>query len=195
MSLIAHIGNVPLEEWLPFLAPVVALFFYGRRRERQRREALGRLRDAGEPLEDSTIDAVLAEWSASDHKEVSREHLPLLYPPGPDGVTAAELANRIHGDRSAVQRLLEDLAELGYIDLDDEKGVDEPRAWLTATGVDLVAMTEDTLLATSAQGSVDQTDSASLSTHPQKGSVSLRGPLPQVARVRDAGESEESERA
>ena len=159
MSVIAHIGNVPVEEWLPFLVPVVALFIYGRRQERRRREAVGRLRDAGEPLDSSTIDAVLAEWSASEHKEVSREHLPLLYPPGPDGVTAAELANRIHRDRSGVRRLLEDLAELGYIDLDDEQGVDEPRAWLTATGVDLVAMTEDTLLASGVRDAGETEDS------------------------------------
>jgi hypothetical protein len=158
MSQIAHIGNLPVEEWLPFLVPAAALFLYGRRQQRRRRAALGHLRDASEPLDSRTIDAVLAEWSASDHKEVSLEHLPLLYPPGPDGVTAAELANRIHRDRSAVRRLLEDLAELGYVDLSDENDVDEPRAWLTPDGVDLVAMTEDTLLASLARDPMRHTD-------------------------------------
>jgi len=158
MSVIAHIGNVPVEEWLPFVVPVLALYFYGRHKERRRREKVRRLLDAGEPLDDSTIRAVLDQWSASDHKEVSIEHLPLLYPPGPDGATPAELADRIHDDRDSVQRLLEDLAELGYLDLDEEKGLYEPRAWLTAEGADLVNMTEDTLLAASSRGSVEHTD-------------------------------------
>ena len=158
MSLIAHIGNVPVEEWLPFLVPVVALYIYGRHKERGRREEVGRLLATDEPLDDSTISAVLDQWSASDHKEVSIEHLPLLYPPGPDGATPAELADRTHRDRDAVQRLLEDLAELGYVDLDEEKGSDEPRAWLTAEGADLVNMTEDTLLAAASAGSVDRPD-------------------------------------
>jgi DNA-binding MarR family transcriptional regulator len=158
MSLIAHIGNVPVEEWLPFLVPVVALYIYGRRRDHRRHEEVSRLLDAGEPLDDSTISAVLQQWSASLHKEVSIEHLPLLYPPGPDGVTPAELADRTHCDRDTVRRLLEDLVELGYVDLDEEKGSDEPRAWLTAEGADLVNLTEDTLLAAASRGSVDHAD-------------------------------------
>jgi len=162
MPIIAHIGNVPVEEWLPFLVPVVALYIYGRRKDRHRREEVRRVLDAGEPLDDSTVSALLAQWSASDHREVSREHLPLLYPPGPDGVTAAELADRIHRDPDTVRRLLDDLAELGYVELADEKGLDEPRAWLTAEGADFVNMTEDALLAASAQ----------------KGSSEPAGPLP-----------------
>jgi hypothetical protein len=158
MPVIAHIGNVPVEEWLPFVVPVVALYVYGRHRERHRREEVRRLLDEGEPLDDSTISAVLDQWSASDHKEVSIEHLPLLYPPGPDGATPAELADRVHRDRDAVERLLEDLAELGYVDLAEEKGSDEPRAWLTAEGADLVNVTEGTLLAASSRGSVEHTD-------------------------------------
>ena len=158
MAVIAHIGNVPVEEWLPFVVPVLALYFYGRRKERRRREQVRRLLDAGERLDDGTISAVLDQWSASDHKAVSIEQLPLLYPPGPDGATPAELAGRVHRDRDAVERLLEDLAELGYIDLAEEKGSDEPRAWLTAEGADLVNLTEDTLLSASSHGSVEHTD-------------------------------------
>ena len=158
MLLPAHIGNVPVEEWLPFVAPVAALYLYGRHRERRRRERVRHFLDAGGPLDDSTVAAVLAEWSAADHKEVSIDHLPLLYPPGPDGVTAAELANRIHRDRDAVRQLLEDLAELGYLELAVEKDIDEPRAWLTAEGSDLVNMTEDTLLAASPQAPAHERD-------------------------------------
>ncbi|HYM56043.1 MAG TPA: hypothetical protein VES97_11820 [Solirubrobacteraceae bacterium] len=147
--LIAHIGKIPVEEWLPFLVPVLALYLYGRHWSRRHREALRRLPDAGEPLDDATVSCVLARWSAADHEEVSPGHLPVLYPPGPDGATAAELARRIHSDPAAVKRQLEDLADLGYLDLEDPQGMDEPRAWLTAEGYDLMNVTEDALLAAS----------------------------------------------
>ena len=29
MNVIAHIGNVPVEEWVPFLVPVLGLIFWG----------------------------------------------------------------------------------------------------------------------------------------------------------------------
>jgi hypothetical protein len=147
MPIIAHLGNLPVEEWLPFLVPVVALYFYGRRKERRRRERVMRLLDAGGPLDDRTTSAVVAEWSAADHEEVSPEHLPLLCPPGPDGRTAAELASRIDRDTATVRGQLEDLAELGYLELDDGEGSHARRAWLTAEGCDLVNLTEDALLA------------------------------------------------
>jgi DNA-binding IclR family transcriptional regulator len=73
--------------------------------------------------------------------------VPLLYPPGPDGLTAAELAGRVHADTANVERLLDDLTELGYIELEDQKGGGAPRAWLTAEGADLANLTEDALLA------------------------------------------------
>jgi predicted transcriptional regulator len=147
MPVTAHIGNIPVEEWLPFLVPVVALYFFVRRKERRRRERVRRLLDGGGQLDAETTSAVLASWAATDHEDVSPEQLPLLYPPGPDGMTAAELATRIHRDTATVQRQLEDLAELGYLELDQGEPPQARRAWLTAVGSDLVNLTEDALLA------------------------------------------------
>jgi DNA-binding transcriptional ArsR family regulator len=145
---IAHIGNVPVEESLPFLVPVVALYLYGRHKLRRRREALSRLPEASEVLNDDAITRVLARWSAAHHRDLSREHVSLLYPPGPEGVTAEELASRTRGEPSRVGRLLDDLAELGYVEFDGQADNEQPRAWLTVTGYDLVKLTEEELLAT-----------------------------------------------
>ena len=147
--LFAHIGNLPVEESLPFLAPIVALYVYGRHKARRRREAVERLGDASKTLDDDTVRRVLARWSAADHGELSPEHVALLYPPGPEGVTAAELANRIGRDPATVTRLLEELEELGYIESDGEGDIRERRAWVTIEGYDLVNMAEDELLASS----------------------------------------------
>ncbi len=117
------------------------------------REAVACLPDVGEGLDDAAVGRILARWSATDHKEVPSEYLPLLYPPGPDGMTAADLAARIHSDTAAVARQLEDLADLGYVELDGPDGLDEPRAVLTAEGYDLLNITEDVLLATSPRAS------------------------------------------
>jgi hypothetical protein len=142
---IAHIGNVPVEEWLPFLIPVLALYLYGRHRSRRRREAVRRLPGAGS-VDADTVRSVLSAWAKADHTELSSAHLPVLWPPGPDGATAAELAGRASIDALTVERLLEDLQELGYLDL-EQRASGEPRAWLTAEGYDLVGVTEDALLA------------------------------------------------
>jgi hypothetical protein len=147
---IAHIGNVPVEEWLPFLFPVLALYLYGRHWNRRRRRAVSRLPAVGEPLDEDTIGLVISHWAQAGHNELSREHLPLLYPPGPDGATAVELAARLRCDPVAVERLLEDLQELGYLDLEERTPRDGRRAWLTAEGYDLVNVTEDALLASPA---------------------------------------------
>jgi hypothetical protein len=151
-TVIAHIGNVPVEEWLPFLFPVLALFLYGRHWSRRRRRALKRLPAAGEPIDEGAIELVLSEWAKAGHTELGREHLRLLYPPGPDGATALELAGRAHSDPATVEHLLEELQELGYLDLEEhEPGhAEAPRvrtAWLTASGYDLVTVTENALLA------------------------------------------------
>lgn len=144
MHVIGHIGKIPVEEWLPFLFPVLALYLYGRHWARRHRAAVQRLPEASS-LDDGAIGLILARWSATDHKEVLPEHLPVLYPPGPDGATIAELAIRTHSDAATVKRHLEDLAELGYLTLEGD-GIDE-QAWLTVEGYDLVGMTEDVLLA------------------------------------------------
>jgi hypothetical protein len=146
VPVIAHIGNIPVEEWLPFLAPVVALYLYGRHRGRRRRESVARLPGI-EALDQATIERVFAGWSASGHIELSRDFVPLLYPPGPEGATATELAQRGRADREVVRARLEDLAELGYLELDVREGENEPRGWLTVSGYDLLDLTEAALLA------------------------------------------------
>src|SRR5579871_1956301 len=107
MYVIAHIAGIPVEEWLPFLVPVVALYLFGRRRNRRREQALERLPGASELGEDETR-RILASWSESNH-EISSDYVRLLYPPGPDGMTAGELAARIHADPAAIERQLEAL--------------------------------------------------------------------------------------
>ena len=146
MLFMAHIGNVPVEEWLPFLFPVVALYLYGRHWSRRRREEVGRLPGAAEMLNDATTGLVVCELAKAHHGEVSRAHLPLLYPPGPDGRTAAELAGPAGSDPGTVEWLLEELQELGYLDLEERAPRGGQRAWLTDEGYDLVNVTEDALL-------------------------------------------------
>jgi hypothetical protein len=146
VELIAHIGNVPIEEWLPFLVPIVALFIYGRRRERRRHREVGRLPHPGAALDERTVKLVEDEWARGKHDGVSREHLPLLYPPGPDGMSAVELAGRAHADPAAVERLLEELRELDYLEIERGEGSTEPRVWLTFRGYELVDSTEFALL-------------------------------------------------
>jgi hypothetical protein len=145
-ALVAHIGKVPVEEWLPFLVPVLILYLYGRRESRRRRRALGRLPELGASPQDAIVAEVLSRWAASGHRELSREHVPLFYPPGPDGASLAETAARVHAPTGAVERLLLDLAELGYVEL-EELEAGGARVWLTATGYQLLHGAEDTLLA------------------------------------------------
>jgi DNA-binding IclR family transcriptional regulator len=90
---------------------------------------------------------VVAEWSAEKHSDVSSEHLPLLYPPGPDGMTVAALADRVHSDPASVERLLEQLEDLEYLDLEHGEGFDNPSVSLTFKGYELVDATETALLA------------------------------------------------
>jgi hypothetical protein len=146
VPIVAHIGNVPVEEWVPFVVPVAALYVYGRHKARRRRESVSRLPGI-EALDQATIDRVCACWADSDHTEVTRDFVPLLYPPGPEGATAAELAKRIRADEEVVRTRLEDLADLGYVELDARQHESEPRAWLTVAGMDLLDATETALLA------------------------------------------------
>ena len=146
-DVIAHIGNVPVEEWLPFLVPFLCMYVYVRRKERRRRRDVGRLPAPGEQLDARTVEAVRAEWSRAEHGELSPAHLPLLYPPGPDGMTPAELATRIHSDPATVEGLLEELEELEYLEVDEPADPRDRRVWLTFRGHELVDATESALLA------------------------------------------------
>ena len=61
-------------------------------------------------------------------------------------MSARELAHRIHANPATIQRRLETLEDLGYLEL-QHHGTDPPRAWLTITGYDLLEATETALLA------------------------------------------------
>jgi MarR family len=142
---IAHIGNVPVEEWLPFLVPVVALYVYGRHRERRRRARERSLPQAGEAPDEGTARLVLAHWSAADHRGLGPEHVALFWPPGPEGLTASQLASRLSRTPAEVQRLLERLEQLDYLELEQRDGPDERRAWLTLRGYDLLVLAESSI--------------------------------------------------
>ena len=144
----AHIGNIPVEEWLPFLVPIIGLYIYGRRKDRRRRAAVARLPDVRDPLDGRMIEDVLADLSRANHDRVSADHLPLLYPPGPDGLSVLDLAERTNSDDPAVvERLLVELEGLEYLDLDGGENFEDQRAWLTFKGFELVDATEIALLA------------------------------------------------
>jgi IclR helix-turn-helix domain len=145
MTPLAHIGKIPVEEWLPFLVPIIALYLYGRRKTRARREALGRLPARWEELDADTIDAVLASWRESGHP-LSRQHLPLLYPPGPDERSAGEIADQLDQDRATIERLLHGLEQQGYLELNEHDDFDGPQATLTTDGYELLEQTETALL-------------------------------------------------
>jgi hypothetical protein len=152
MAVLGHIGNIPIEEWLPFTVPVFGLYFYGRHQDRKRTAALRRVSGAAGGAPDAaTLERVLAAWSRGGHEELTREHVALFYPPGPDGASPAELGDRVHRDPADVERLLADLAELGYLDRDEGKQ-GERRVWLTAEGYQLAHAAEDVLLAKHGHG-------------------------------------------
>jgi hypothetical protein len=146
MNVIAHLGNIPVEESLPFLVPIIALVIFGRRKERRRRHELERLPAASELLDRPTVEQILARWRERRLEGVTARHLPLLYPPGPDGMTAGELASRADCDFPTIERLLVELEDLGYVDLEGEDGP-EQSVGLTVAGYDLVNATEAVLLA------------------------------------------------
>jgi predicted transcriptional regulator len=145
MLVIAHIGKIPVEEYAGFIVPVIVLYAYGRAWSRRHRRKVAHLPGSAATLDEKTVEFVAARWAAAKHTEVAREQLPLMYPPGPDGTTASELADRIGADRSSVTRRLEDLANLGYVEFDSGEG--EQRIWLTVEGINLLGITEDALLA------------------------------------------------
>lgn len=145
MSVLAHLGNIPVEEWLPFLVPVIALYLYGRRRGRSRRREVERLPPAAALLDERTTARVVEEWAKGRHEGVSTRHVRLMYPPGPDGLDVAGLASRTGEDPAVTERLLNELHELGYLDLDGPPGPERQIA-LTLEGYDLLDLAEGVLL-------------------------------------------------
>jgi hypothetical protein len=142
---LAHIGNIPVEEWLPFVVPLVALYVYGRHRERRRRAAVAVLPEGSGSLDEATVSRIVAGWRAAKYQHVSREHLPLLYPPGPDDMSILELADRTDTAPDTVETLLRQLEDGEYLVLEGGSGSDA-RASLTLQGFGLVDATEDSLL-------------------------------------------------
>ena len=126
--MLAHIGNIPVEEWVPFLVPVVLLYLWGRRSSRKRDVALQRLSEQPGALSEATAARVLKSWSDAGSRAPSTRARRALLPawarrrqPGGDRRQAARRA------RAEVDTMLDTLAELGYIDLDGQEGDDRRR--------------------------------------------------------------------
>jgi hypothetical protein len=145
MLVIAHIGKIPVEEYAGFVVPVIALYAYGRAWSRRHRKRLASLPPPSQGLDDRTVQLVLARWAEDGQGELGSELVGPMYPPGPDGATVAELAQRIGAERASVERGVAELAELGYLEPDLGEGAE--RLSLTAEGIHLLNITEDALLA------------------------------------------------
>ena len=141
VMVLAHIGNVPVEEWLPFVVPVVVLYLVGRRMTRARQRDVARVM-AEERLDEETLAEILERWSRRRANELTIAHVPLFCPPGPEGSTAHELAERLGRDEHDIEPLLAELEELGYLERDGGDG----RLWLTIEGYDLLNEAESVLL-------------------------------------------------
>ena len=151
---IAHLGKLPVEETLPFLVPVILLAFWARREDRKRRAALVRVADAGTRLDQATVERIVAAWAKAGHRELSSQHVPLLSPPALEGASVAQLAARTHSNPAVVEPLLDDLADLGYVEFDDAEGRDRG-AWLTADGYSVMHIVEDGILASAGAAAKD----------------------------------------
>jgi hypothetical protein len=154
---LAHIGNIPVEEWVPFLIPLLGVYLYIRRANRRRRREIERLPKPDRGIDRRTSELVVGRWKATGHGILAQELLPILYPPGPDGATARELAARIGTRVPDLMRHVEDLAELGYADLERGAADDDLRVWLTADGFDVLNITEDAVLAALEQPTAEAT--------------------------------------
>lgn len=142
--MLAHIGNIPVEEWVPFVVPVLLLYLWGRRSTRKRHAALQQISEQrGRPSE-ATAHRVLKSWRDGGHEQLGPEYVELFYPPGLDGTNGPDLAARMHTDKIRVDDMLETLADLGYVDLEEEG--DDRRAWLTSDGYVLAQAMEDAVL-------------------------------------------------
>lgn len=138
---LAHIGNIPVEEWLPFVAPVVVLYLLGRRMTRNREREVAQVM-AKELLDERTVGEILERWQQRRPNELSSSHVPIFWPPGPEASTPAELAERLGADLVGVEALLDELEELGYLERDGGDGT----LWLTIEGYDLMNDAESVLL-------------------------------------------------
>jgi len=143
---LAHIGGIPVEEWLPFVVPVLAIYLYVRRRERRRRAQVERLVAAGKRLDGELTQRIIERLREAKHEQLCAEHVALLYPPGPDGATTAEIASRAKLDAALADARLEDLIEFGYLERVEEPG-GEARVWLTAEGFAVAHLAEELVLA------------------------------------------------
>jgi hypothetical protein len=163
---LAHIGNVPVEEWLPFVVPIVVLYFAGMRRERQRRGEVRAMPGTSRGLDAGLVSRIVAGWREAGYEDVAVEHLPLLYPPGPDGYSVAELAERTACDEATVERTLEILERGEYLQLDPETVSGGVEATLTSKGVGLVDATEDLVLTAMREAAVSRTGAPSRARRP-----------------------------
>ncbi len=145
MTVLAHIAGIPVQEWAPFVVPVIVLYLIGRRKGRLRRAEVKRLPAASELLDEGTVERVVSRWAATRHSAAAARHLPIFYPPGPEGMTAAQLAERTRCDSAGIDALLVELEDLGYLEL-DERADGEQTVSLTVEGYDLLDVTESVLL-------------------------------------------------
>jgi len=138
---LAHIGNIPVEEWLPFVVPVVVLYLLGRRMTRNREREVAQVM-AEELLDERTVGEILERWRHKRPNELSSRYVPIFWPPGPEGSTPGELAKRLGYDLETLEAMLGELEELGYIERDGGDGT----LWLTIEGYDLMNDAESVLL-------------------------------------------------
>jgi hypothetical protein len=139
---LAHIGNIPVEEWLPFVAPVVVLYLVGRRMTRNREREVAEAIDPKERFDESVVEQILERWRRRHPGELSSRHVPVFWPPGPEGVTAPELAERLECDQESMEAVIEELEELGYLERDGGDGT----LWLTIEGYVLLDDAQSVLI-------------------------------------------------
>ena len=80
MYVVAHIAGIPVEEWAPYVVPVLGLWLYGRRRDRRRRAAVERMPDPAQALDEDTVSRVLERWTRAKHPGLGPAHVPLRWP-------------------------------------------------------------------------------------------------------------------
>lgn len=138
----AHLAGIPVEEWLPFVAPVVVLYLLGRRTMRRREREVRRIPSASELLDERAVERVLGRWGQTRHRDLAARHVPIFYPPGPDGLTRAELSQHADSSPEQLAPLLDELGDLGYLEHEDAGG----KVWLTVEGYDALGEAESVLL-------------------------------------------------